>query len=82
MIDFVFQFQVFEAATVKTEAIKKANSSMAEAKAAVKRVLETIEHGKKNEVTSENPSIQAADEVRDNLLLKNPLIFVRKMKRK
>ena len=52
---------------------------MAEAKAAVKRVLETIEHGKKNEVTSENPSIHKADEVRDNLLLKKPLIFVRKM---
>jgi len=61
-----FQIQVFEAATVKTEAIKRANSSMFEAKAAVKRVLETIEQGKKNELTSENPSIEAADKVQDS----------------
>ncbi len=36
---------------------------MAEAKAAVKRVLETIEQGKKNELTAQNPALQAADEV-------------------
>ncbi len=51
---------------MKTEAIKRANSSMFEAKAAVKRVLETIEQGKKNELTSENPSIEAADKVQDS----------------
>jgi hypothetical protein len=48
---------------VKTDAIKAATNSMAEAKAAVKRVLETIEHGQKNDLTSENPAIKSADEV-------------------
>jgi hypothetical protein len=61
---------------VKTEAIKKANSSMDEARAAVKRVLETIEHGKKNEVTAENPSINAADKVRNYLFLNYPQTIV------
>ena len=61
-------FQVFEAASSKTEAIKQATSSMTEAKAAVKRVLETIEQGKKNEVTAQNIALQAADEV-------NPIIY-------
>jgi hypothetical protein len=55
--------QVFEAASVKSEAVKQANASMAEAKAAVKRVLETIEHGTKNELTAGNPALEAADEV-------------------
>ena len=56
-------FQVFEAASSKTEALKQANSTMTEAKAAVKRVLETIELGKKSEITAQNIALQAADEV-------------------
>ena len=56
--------QVFDAATVKTEALKKAFVSMEETKASIKRVLETIEHGKKNEATAENPSLLTADEVK------------------
>ena len=36
---------------------------MTEAKAAVKRVLETIELGKKSEITAQNIALQAADEV-------------------
>ena len=48
---------------MKADAIKAANTSMAEAKAAVKRVLETIEQGMKNNLTTENPAIKSADEV-------------------
>ena len=56
--------QVFDAAAAKTEALKKAFTNMQETKATVKRVLETIEHGKKNEATAENPSLLTADEVK------------------
>ena len=67
------KFQVFDAASTKMESVKQAMSSMAEAKAAIKRVLETIEHGKNNELTAENPALQSADEV--TLLVNNLSCF-------